>query len=90
VKQSKISELKADLGWSNSYPYECRDYHQTELLALAKDNNIETKMVRSREKKCWESWPKGLLKVLWERDGKMRHSSLTRIQKMLPPLEMAK
>jgi hypothetical protein len=37
------------------------------LQEHARNKGIETRVVRTREKKCWEGRPKGLLQVLWER-----------------------
>ena len=66
MRNKTISELKAELGPIGILS-DRRNYRLTELQELAKNNNIETKMVRSREKKGWEGRPKGLLQVLWER-----------------------
>jgi hypothetical protein len=37
------------------------------LQELTRTNSIETKIVRTREKKGWEGQLKGLLQVLWDR-----------------------
>ncbi len=41
-------------------------YCLVELQEHARNKGIETRVVRIREKKCWEGRPKGLLQVLWE------------------------
>ena len=66
MQNKAISELKAELG-PIGILRDRDNYQLTELQELAKNNNIETKMVRSREKKGQEGRPKGLLQVLWER-----------------------
>jgi hypothetical protein len=66
MQNKTITELKAERGPTGILS-DRRNYCLTELQELAKNNNIETKMVRSREKKDWEGRPKGLLQVLWER-----------------------
>jgi hypothetical protein len=38
-----------------------------ELQELAKTNNVDIKIIRTRERKGWEGQPKGPLQVLWER-----------------------
>ena len=66
MQNKTISELKAELG-----PFgilnDRRSYRLKELQELAQNNNIETKKVRTKEKKGWEGRSKGLLQVLWER-----------------------
>jgi len=42
------------------------DNRLTELQELAKNNNIDTKIERVREKKGWQGQPKGHLQILWE------------------------
>ena len=66
TRNKTIAELKAELQPLNILN-ERRSYRLTELQELAQTNNIETKIVRTREKKGWEGQPKGLLQVLWER-----------------------
>jgi hypothetical protein len=44
-----------------------RQYRLTELQELARANNIDAKIIRTREKKGWQGQSKGLLQVLWER-----------------------
>jgi hypothetical protein len=34
---------------------------------LARNNNVDLKIEKTREKKGWDGQPKGLLQVLWER-----------------------
>ncbi len=50
MRNKTIRELKAELG-SIGILSDCRNYCLTELQELAENNNIETKMVRLREKK---------------------------------------
>jgi hypothetical protein len=66
MQNKTISKLKAELGPIGILS-DRRNYRLTELQELAENNNIETKMVRLREKKGWEGRQKGLLQVLWER-----------------------
>ncbi|KAI2500758.1 hypothetical protein MHU86_13737 [Fragilaria crotonensis] len=44
-----------------------RQYRLTELQQIARDNNLDPKVERTREKKGWLGQPKGLMQVLWER-----------------------
>ena len=66
MQNKAISKLIAELGPIGILS-DRRTYRLTELQELARTNNIETKLVRTREKKGWEGRPKGLLQVLWER-----------------------
>ena len=66
MRNKTISELKAELA-----PFDIlndrRNYRLVELQEHARNKGIETRVVRTREKKGWEGRPKGLLQVLWER-----------------------
>jgi hypothetical protein len=66
MQNKAISKLIAELGPIGILS-DRRTYRLTELQELARTNNIETKLVRTREKKGWEGRPKGLLQVHWER-----------------------
>jgi hypothetical protein len=66
MRNKTISELKAELG-PIGIMSDRRTYRLTELQELARNNNIETKFVRTRENKGWEGRPKGLLQVLGAR-----------------------
>ena len=46
---------------------EWHQYHLAELQEIARNNNIDPKIEKTRVKKGWEGQPKGLLQVLWER-----------------------
>jgi hypothetical protein len=46
---------------------EWQNYHLAELQEIARNNNIDTQIEKTRVKKDWEGQPKGLLQVLWER-----------------------
>jgi hypothetical protein len=65
-RNKTVAELKSDLA-PLKILNERRQYRLNELQELAKNNNVDTKTERVREKKGWEGQPKGLLQVLWER-----------------------
>ena len=66
TRNKTISELKAELRPLNVLNEQCQ-YRFVELQELAKTNNVDVKIIRTREKKGWQGQPKGLLQVLWER-----------------------
>ena len=66
MRNKTISELKAELAPFNILN-DRRSYRLVELQELARNKEIETRVVRTREKKGWEGRQKGLLQVLWER-----------------------
>ena len=66
TQNKTIAELKTELAPFNLLN-DRRQYRLTELQELAKANNIDHKVLRTREKKGWQGQPKGLLQVLWER-----------------------
>ncbi|KAI2498015.1 hypothetical protein MHU86_16452 [Fragilaria crotonensis] len=66
TRNKTIAELKTDLAVL-SVLNDRRQYRLSELQELATTNNIDTKIIRTREKKGWQGQPKGLLQVLWER-----------------------
>jgi hypothetical protein len=73
MQNKTISELKAELA-----PFDIlkdrRKYRLVELQEHARNKGIETRVVKTREKKGWEGRPKGLLQVLWKEVGLMRRS----------------
>jgi hypothetical protein len=66
TRNKTIAELKLELGPLNILN-SSRQYRLAELQELARNNNIELTVVRTRVKKGWEGQAKGLLHVLWER-----------------------
>ncbi|KAI2496293.1 hypothetical protein MHU86_18205 [Fragilaria crotonensis] len=66
TRNRTFSELQAELRPLNVLN-ERRQYRLAELQELAKTNNVDVKVIRTREKKGWQGQPKGLLQVLWER-----------------------
>jgi hypothetical protein len=61
-----IAELKAELAPLNILS-DRRQYRLAELQEIARDNNLDPKTERTRERKGWMGQPKGLMQVLWER-----------------------
>jgi hypothetical protein len=66
TRNKTIAELKTELAPLNILNNR-RKYRLTELQEIAKNNDIDLKTERTREKKGWQGQPKGLLQVLWER-----------------------
>ena len=66
LRNKTIAELKLELAPLTTLS-ERRNYRLAELQEIARKNNIDTKVEKTRVKKGWEGQPKGLLQVLWER-----------------------
>lgn len=66
MRNKTIAELKLELAPFNILS-DRRHYRLTELQQFARDNNVDPKVERTREKKGWIGQPKGLMQVLWER-----------------------
>ena len=66
MQNKTIVELKLELGPLNILS-DRRQYRLAELQEIARRNNIDTTIKKTRSKKGWEGQPKGLLQVLWER-----------------------
>ena len=66
MRNKTIAELKLELAPFNMLS-DRRQYRLIELQQIARDNNVDTKVERTREKKGWIGQPEGLLQVLWER-----------------------
>ena len=66
TRNKTIAELKAELT-PLSILNDRRQYRLAELQEIARSNNVDPRIERTREKKGWVDQPKGLLQVLWER-----------------------
>ena len=66
TRNKTIAELKAELAPLNILN-DRRQYRLAELQEIARNNNLDPKTERTRERKGWEGHPKGLMQVLWER-----------------------
>jgi len=66
TRNKTIVELKLELGPLNVLS-DRRQYRLAELQEIARLNNIDPKIEKTRRQKGWEGQPKGLLQVLWER-----------------------
>jgi hypothetical protein len=66
TRNKTIAELKLELGPLNILNDQ-RKYRLAELQEIARNNNIDPKIEKTRDKKGSEGQPKCLLQVLWER-----------------------
>jgi hypothetical protein len=66
TRNKTIAELKLELGPLNILNDQ-RKYRLAEIQEFARNNNVDLKIEKTREKKGWDGQPKGLLQVLWER-----------------------